>query len=221
MQKALVAATFAAAAFVGGGASAADVYSAGSMKDGPSYVTVTNWSGFYAGANVGYGSSANTYHTDLVPEGVIGGGQIGFNIQRGALVFGLETDFNGADVQQNDGYGYGSALNWLGTVRGRAGYAFDHALLYATAGVAYGEVQNSWWHGGATETQTGWVVGAGAEYKLTPVWSVKGEYQYIDLDASNPNGAGPLGEGRNLRSQIDTFRIGVNYFFGPGFDPLK
>lgn len=143
MQKALVAATFAVAAFVGGGASAADVYSAGGMKDGPSYVTVTNWSGFYAGANVGYGSSVNTYDTDLIPEGIFGGGQLGFNMQRGSLVFGLETDIQDLDVSQSDSSGYSSKLNWFGTVRGRAGYAYDQALIYATAGFAYGEVSNT------------------------------------------------------------------------------
>ncbi len=221
MQKALVAATFAVAAFVGGGASAADVYSAGGMKDGPSYVTVTNWSGFYAGANVGYGSSVNTYDTDLIPEGIFGGGQLGFNMQRGSLVFGLETDIQDSDVSQSDSSGYSSKLNWFGTVRGRAGYAYDQALIYATAGFAYGEVSNTFpCCGKSTETQTGWVVGGGVEFKLTPVWSVKGEYQYIDLDAPW-TGAGPLGEADGQRSQINTFRVGVNYFFAPGYEPLK
>lgn len=191
-------------------ANAADMYSGGGgYKDGPAYVGV-NWSGLYVGVNAGYGWSANTDYLD--PTGAFGGGQIGYNIQRGNIVFGLETDFQGSGI--SDG---GSSLDWFGSLRGRLGYAFDRALVYGTAGFGYGQVSNF----GFSETQTGWVVGAGVEYKLTPVWSAKAEYQYFDLDAPYASPVGPLGYGAGDRTQFSTIRVGVNYFVGGAYDPLK
>ena len=198
-------------------ANAADMYSGpagpGGYKDGPAYVGV-NWSGLYVGVNGGYGWSANTDYLD--PTGVFGGGQIGYNFQRGNIVFGLETDFQGSGISDS-GWGDKSSLDWFGSVRGRAGYAFDRALVYATGGFGYGQVTNN----GFSETQTGWVVGAGVEYKITPVWSAKAEYQYFDLDAPYNSPVGPLGYGSGDRTQFSTIRAGVNYFVGGVYEPLK
>ncbi len=72
-------------------ANAADMYRSPDMGGGykDSYVAV-NWSGLYAGVNGGYGWSANTDNLD--PAGGFGGGQIGYNFQRGNIVFGVEAD---------------------------------------------------------------------------------------------------------------------------------
>ena len=73
-----------------------------------------------------------------------------------------------------------------------------------------------------SETQTGYVVGGGVEYKFNPAWSVKAEYQLIDLDAGDLNGAGPLdGSQFSDRSELNTFRVGLNYSLGHGFGPLN
>ncbi len=195
-------------------ANAADMYSGGGgYKDGPAYVGV-NWSGLYVGVNAGYGWSANSDYLD--PTGAFGGGQIGYNFQRGNIVFGLETDFQGSGISDSNGVDK-SSLDWFGSLRGRVGYAFDRALVYATGGLAYGQVTNTGW----AQTQTGWVLGAGLEYKLTPAWSAKVEYQYFDLDAPF-SGTGPLG---NIyfgdQTQFSTIRVGVNYFVGGIYEPLK
>jgi outer membrane immunogenic protein len=215
-------------------ANAADMYrpSAGGYKDVP-YVGV-NWSGLYVGVNGGYGANAASVPSGwLDPAGGFGGGQIGYNVQRGNIVFGVEADIQGGDISDTvagtvgDYRGnYESKMDWFGTVRARAGYTFDRALVYATGGFAYGNVTNSFCAnaGGcisASETQTGWVVGGGVEYKLMPNWSVKGEYQYLDLDASSATGAGPLGMGNGDRTQVNTVRVGLNYFVGGGYEPLK
>jgi len=201
-------------------ANAADFYNGG-YKDGPAYAVV-NWSGFYAGVNVGYGWNGAA-NTDLDPSGVIGGGQFGYNFQSGHFVFGVETDFEGAGISDSSAFlGEKSAMDFFGTVRGRAGYAFDRALLYATAGYAYGEVRNHFsGFGACSETQSGWVAGGGVEYKLAPNWSGKIEYQYLDLDASDPNGPGPLGISWGNDTQVHTIRVGVNYFFNSAYAPLK
>jgi outer membrane immunogenic protein len=209
-------------------ANAADIYRAPppavSYKDTPPPYVGVNWSGLYVGINGG-GAWNETHSSDLVdPAGGFGGGQIGYNFQRGNIVFGIEADFQGAGISDKDAFGDKSNLNWFGTARGRLGYAFGSALLYGTGGFAYGNVKNTVTGPGgfsASETQTGWVAGGGLEYKLTPAWSIKSEYQFLSLDASDPNGAGPLGIGLGDRTEVHTARVGVNYFFGGGYEPLK
>ncbi len=200
-------------------ANAADMYN-GPASYGPAYATV-NWSGLYVGVNGGYGWSANSDFLD--PTGAFGGGQIGYNFQRGNFVFGLETDFQGSGISDS-GWGGKSALDWFGSVRARAGYAFDRALVYGTGGFGYGSVSNGGCFSGdcgGNETQGGWVVGAGLEYKITPVWSGKVEYQYFDLDAPYSSPVGPLGYGSGDRTQFSTVRVGVNYFVGGAYEPQK
>jgi outer membrane immunogenic protein len=203
-----------------GAANAADIYRAPegvSYKDTP-YLGV-NWSGLYVGANAGYGWSANTDNLD--PAGPFGGVQVGYNFQRGNFVFGAEADFQGAHISDSNAFDK-SELNWFGTVRGRLGYSFNRALIYGTGGFAFGNVENSvaaLHPFSNSETQTGWVAGGGVEYKVTPAWSAKAEYQYLDLDANSR--VGPLGLGNEDRTQIHTFRVGLNYFWGSVYEPLK
>ena len=88
-------------------------------------------------------------------EGGFGGGQMGFNLQRDRLVYGLETDIQGAGINDlatavPDRYGFGSShsnaeLDWFGTFRGRLGLIpYQNWLVYMTAGVAYGGIQQTW-----------------------------------------------------------------------------
>jgi outer membrane immunogenic protein len=195
-------------------ANAADMYrgpDAGGYKDGPVYVGV-NWSGAYAGVNGGFGWSDRTDFLD--PTGAFGGGQIGYNFQRGPLVVGLEADFDGAGISDSAG-GNKSSLDWFGSARGRIGYALDRALVYATGGYGYGHVKNN----AFSQTQDGWVVGNGVEYKFTPAWTARLEAQFYDLGASST--VGPLGMGAGTHTEFSTLRVGLNYFFGNGYEPMK
>ncbi len=170
------------------------------------------WTGFYIGGNVGYGwGDADTDFEPLPdaaafvflnpttlnpdPSGLIGGGQIGFNWQWNKwLVLGIETDFQGTDIEGNDsktGFdGFSGVptnpdrflesherIQWLGTVRGRIGFApMCRLLIYGTGGLAYGNVDYSaqtnfgttFFHGSSypvnfTETSTGWTAGGGID----------------------------------------------------------
>ena len=117
-----------------------------SMKDGPyEPVALSQWSGFYVGLQGGYlwGDARHSFSNGAPsdnsdPDGFIGGGHIGFNLQSGGIVYGIEADFEGGDV--NGGFtnvtgatSVGTVdLNWQGSVRARLGLAHDRTLFYVT-----------------------------------------------------------------------------------------
>jgi outer membrane immunogenic protein len=183
--------TFAAAvALLGasaGIASAADLYTGGS-KDGAG--TAVNWTGIYAGINGGY-----FWQDAGISDNGIVGGQVGVNIQRGNIVFGVETDLD-AVTTAGDVY--------IGTVRGRLGVAADHWLFYGTGGYAYAGANCS----GCTAD--GWVAGGGVEYKFDKNWSLKTEYQHVELSTS----------GGDLPA-ADAIKFGVNFAVTSFDTPLK
>jgi outer membrane immunogenic protein len=255
-------------------ANAADMYRAPEPFAGGGYkdVPVASWTGFYIGANAGYGwnSGSTTLKftgvdgpgdapdvngkRSLNPEGGFGGGQIGYNWQGAVfgprVVFGVEADIQGAGLTgkasqtltNNVGVLFaGSAqsdLEWFGTVRGRLGYSFDRALVYFTGGFAFGGVKDTLTlrardsddvvtSVSKDKTQTGYVLGGGLEYAINPAWSLKGEYQYLNLGTDKLSGVADAdgGEDRNKGSLSDhsyhTVRVGLNYHIQPGYEPLK
>lgn len=140
--------------------------------------------------------------TDL--RGWLAGGQFGYNWQSGSMVFGFEADAQ-ATGERGDtticvttgcpaGGIFASAnykLPWLATVRGRVGVAVAPKwLLYATGGLAIGEVETSFAGGlggvpiatiSSNTTRAGWVVGGGVEGALDNNWSAKLEALWVDL----------------------------------------
>jgi outer membrane immunogenic protein len=164
-----------------------------------------NWVGPYIGVNVGYQFGSAT-HSSASPSGLMGGVQAGHNWQIGEFVFGAETDLQLSDA--NDMFAAWKFSNpWFGTLRGRAGYAMNNVMLYATFGLAYG--------GGSIETaglkesntHVGWAAGAGMEVGLTPNWSAKAEYLFVDLSDQRY----VLFANTGFESSI--LRLGVNYRF--------
>ncbi len=227
-------------------ANAADLYRTPPAPAPVSYVppiaTPNTWAGFYVGINGGYGFSNNgdsiSYYNGAdqsgraQPQGGFGGGQVGYNFQSGSFVYGVEADFQGGDISDSvtgttaNGAAFTSRerIDWFGTARARLGFAFDRALIYGTGGFAYGNVNQHALYNTASfdnsSTQTGYAVGGGIEYKISPAWSLKAEYQYIDLGSEKLNDT--LG---NATSELDTSfhtaRVGLNYRFGGGYDSLK
>ncbi len=194
-----------------------------------------NWAGAYGGLHVGYGngsgdnvkttgqaagnianvaSGARPGSVSVDPDGFVGGAALGYNMQSGNIVYGLETDIDYTDVQDsstvNTVNATGAALtnkfkqnlDYLGTLRARLGYAVNggNTLLYATGGLAYGKVKNSarfsapfpstavtQFSGSDSNTETGFALGAGLEHAIDAHLRVTAGYMYYDLGKDTVN----------------------------------
>ena len=138
--------------------------------------------------------------------GLLGGAQLGYDYQVAPQwVVGVAADLDGSTLASS-GSGVHRSLSWLGSARVRGGYlVMPQLLLYGTGGLAFGELET---------LHTGWVVGAGAEYRITPQWSVFGEARFYDLGASNwkASSATVLQRGSSANT-FWTGIIGANYRF--------
>jgi outer membrane immunogenic protein len=170
------------------------------------YVVPPRWYGPYAGLNLGYewGSLSNL---SVNPNGVVAGGQLGYNWQNGQFVFGAETDLQLSDADATFA-SYQFSNPWFGTMRGRAGIAYGYTLFYATAGLAYGEGKFDFAGLSQSNTSLGWTAGAGIEFAFTPCWSVKAEYLYYNLGPQTYQLTGV-----NTTFSSEVLRVGVNYRF--------
>jgi outer membrane immunogenic protein len=193
---------------------------------------------------------------DLKSEGGFGGGQVGWNYQLNKVVVGIEADLEAAGIKGNSStnfappviakfdYAASKDLDWFGTVRARLGLAaLDRALVYATGGFAFGHVSynahyiftdttcciGSYGLANAHENATGYTVGGGVEYQLAANWSLKAEYQYLDLGSHDVAGrlyfANGTASGEVFKTRYDeklqTVRAGLNYHVGSVYEPLK
>ncbi len=188
-----------------------------------------SWNGFYLGGQVGadLGSTRRNWPDpgqstgDYAANGVIGGGTIGYNKQKRALVFGIEGDISGSSVngqKMGNNYNYQLNSNWLATIRPRLGYAFGSILPYVTAGLAAGDVNvaavnPTTGHSqlNTTHTQLGWTAGAGIETSISSRLSVKAEYLYVKL--AETNAVNNAGLSSSTKFDENILRIGVNYRF--------
>lgn len=167
---------------------------------------VYNWGGFYLGINGGWGWGNGKFTVAPIaafPAGVSGtpndnggvvGGTIGGNYQTGPLVLGVEGDWDYSGINTgttsticNFSGNCQTGNNWLATVRGRAGYAWDKLLFYGTAGGAFANVQTSFSGVTTTHTQAGWTAGIGVEWAFADNWTAKLEYLFVDLGSGTVN----------------------------------
>ena len=167
-----------------------------------------NWTGFYAGVNAGGAwSRAGTNFGDA--SGFVGGGQIGYNWQAmgSPLVLGLEADMQATGADDTFAP-YKFSNPWFGTLRGRAGMAWNNVLVYITGGIAYGGLKGESGALSETKTHIGWTLGTGVEFGLAQQWSAKIEYLYADLSNRTYS---ITGVGNGLETNM--IRVGVNYRF--------
>ena len=156
------------------------------------------------------------------------GGTLGVNFQTSAFVFGAEGDWDYSAINTGTTVSIctfsGSCQtgnNWLATARGRAGYAADRVLFYATAGGAFANVQTNFNGTTTTHTQSGWTAGAGLEWAFADNWTAKVEYLYVNLGNGSVNcataacliasGGSAIPVSVGLTENL--FRAGVNFKF--------
>jgi outer membrane immunogenic protein len=202
---------------------------------------VYDWSGFYIGANGGYGTSRDRFNTTAAglvgategsntATGGVAGGQIGYRWQTGAWVFGLEAQGDWAGLTGSNvslvtpALTNTSKINSFGLFTGQIGYAWNNTLLYAKGGAAVvadkytgittatGALVDS-----VSNTKWGATVGAGLEYGFTPNWSAAFEYDHLFVGNNNQTFttvAGTAGRIDNIRQDADLFTVRVNYRWG-------
>jgi outer membrane immunogenic protein len=175
------------------------------------YAQTYNWSGFYLGVNGG-GGWDDSHSSDGLRG--LAGGTVGYNYQISQAVFGLEGDIDWSDLSRNgncSAFSCETRNNWLSTVRGRVGYAFDRVMPYIAGGVAFGDVKTSVAAiGDSSATKIGWTIGGGLEAAIAGPWSAKVEYLYVDLGS----GDSPVGSSEKFKANI--VRAGINYRLLPG-----
>lgn len=144
-----------------------------------------DWTGFYAGAQIGYGDfGANTGIPNA--NGTIYGVHAGYMWDMGTWVWGIEGDYDGADVT----FVTGEDVDYVARLKFRAGYDAGRTLIYATAGPAWMKVSNA----GVDLSDGGWFAGVGLGTALGNQWIVGAEilaHQFdnfdgtgVDLDAT-------------------------------------
>jgi outer membrane immunogenic protein len=171
------------------------------------YSVPYNWSGPYAGAFVGgvhsiwtvdFYRNNNHGHSEQSSDGFAGGGFAGYNWQVSPnWVIGVEGDLGWTNASQHneifDNDHTDSEIGAFGSLRFRAGYAVDRILFFATAGVAWANIDQNIQKGRnageqvvyENETSTGYVIGAGIEYAFADGWVSRAEYLYSNYGTVN------------------------------------
>jgi outer membrane immunogenic protein len=181
----------------------------------PTYVAY-NWTGAYIGLNSGGAWGSSSYaapfaSNSINTSGGLIGGTLGYNWQAGRAVFGLEGDVDWSNLRGSGICGATTCEtrnSWLGTARGRLGYAIDRVMPYVTGGLAVGDIRSSIAAvGSANTTKAGWTLGGGLEAAIAGPWTAKVEYLYVDLG----RGASVAGADASMRANV--VRAGLNYRF--------
>jgi outer membrane immunogenic protein len=199
-MKTIATLTAAVALLTTGAASAADMYSQGSLKDAPS--AQPTWTGFYASVGVGGHFVDHALSVTGVPvafdgiaaEGVGGRFGLGVDYQVGPrLVVGLFGDCDVSNASTTlSAFGSSASidLNYLWTVGGRAGVLLTPSTLtYALVGYSEGQFEGAGAASGLGKlTSAGFTVGGGVEQQLGSNFSLKGEYRFTSLDTQTIGG---------------------------------
>lgn len=171
------------------------------------YVAAFSWTGFYLGGELGWIRTDPEYTTAAVllgapfvvsstssKDGLSYGALAGYNYQMGNLVLGLEGDFQGWTVGKIrytslTGDFLTAHSKWGASVRGRLGYAVDHALFYLAGGAAFvsneTSIPTTGIAVGGDGTRRGWTVGAGVDYAFTNNWFTGLEYRYSQYQSKS------------------------------------
>jgi len=245
-----VLAAIAAAAFATGSASADGYQRRGVVP----VAGCANFGGFYAGGNIGW-ATLTAHQNDLdgfitlsptsftaTDDSFAAGAQIGYNLQKGCTVFGLEADWDWADLNANnhtrfeglDG-SFRTRVENFGTIRTRTGVVVDQLLLYVTGGLAWADTRDFVQSGlflpterfSSNDTRWGWTAGFGTEYALAPGVSLTSDVLYLNFTDQDHTFNSPAFDRFRIKTdeEIWVARMGINIHFGDRRDfvaaPLK
>jgi len=194
----------------------------------PPAPAIYNWTGVYVGVNGGFGDGNSNWTNGTFGEtgrfpisGYVIGGTIGANYQIGAYVFGIEGDVDWTHLTGGSGSTCGAISDavpppagcqtqseWLGTVRGRAGYAVNSVLIYGTGGAAFGNIQTGLIPPSTFDSST--------EVGFASNWTVKVEYLFVDLPDATCTTVADCGGavGSTVSFNENIVRAGINFKFG-------
>jgi outer membrane immunogenic protein len=205
---------------------------------------IYDWTGFYIGANGGYGWSHRCLDVTAVgfvnvfaegcnnAGGGVFGGQIGYRWQASQWVFGLEAQGDWANLRNSRISNFDPLATWktntnaVGLFTGQIGYAWNASLLYFKGGAAVANARNDLFTtvggvGIASAERTGWggTVGVGWEYGFSPNWTAGIEYDYLfRTNNSNtfltPTLTPVTAVSVNTRSDVNMITARINYRFG-------
>jgi outer membrane immunogenic protein len=224
-------------------ASAADLAARPYAKAPPPMVAAYyDWSGFYIGANGGWGSSRKCWDATtaggvfLVAEGChdatggVAGGQIGYRWQAGTWVFGLEGQGDWADLRGSNisvafpAFRNTSKIDAFGLFTGQVGVAWNNVLLYVKGGGAVtGDrfavnttIGNVLAATASDQTRWGGAVGAGLEFGFAPGWSAGVEYDHLFMQDKTTTFTTPAGAffTDRIRQDVDLVTARINYRWG-------
>ena len=227
-------------------ASAADIAAQPYTKAPPPAPPLYDWSGFYVGANGGWGSNHNcltavdTTGAFLGSEGChnetggVAGGQIGYRWEANQWVFGLEAQGDWADLRGSNtsllfpDFVNRSRIEAFGLFTGQIGYAWNNVLVYVKGGAAVTDNRRDILFAatneivGASNGNTLWggTVGAGLEHGFAPNWSVAVEYDHIFSSNRDTTffvpGTGTFFAADQVSGDVDIVTARVNYHFNWG-----
>ncbi|MCP4620543.1 MAG: porin family protein [Bradyrhizobium sp.] len=225
-------------------ASAADLAARPYTKAPAMIAAVYDWSGFYIGANGGWGTSHKCWDSFNGVGGVfngsegchdasggVAGGQLGYRWQAGTWVFGVEGQGNWADLKGRNvnqlipGVTNESKIGAFGLLTGQIGYAANNVLFYVKGGAAVTDDQfrtfvtttNVLNTTTNSDTRWGGTVGAGIEFGFSPNWSAAVEYDHLFMGNrtySFTNAAGTLFSSERIKQDVDMVTVRVNYRWG-------
>jgi outer membrane immunogenic protein len=208
------------------------------------------WDSVYVGGEIGYGSGNTDWNQTrsffgfpgpvpafaldrarIQPNGGLAGGDLGFLRQTGTWVWGLEFNWDAADINGtrahvlNPAFVGRTQIDWMATLAARVGFtAWERGLFYAKGGFAIADENHQVLVAGAgvtnkiDDTRYGFVVGVGYEHAFSNSLSAKVEYNYLGLGNKTSEfryvGA-PVGlvEDWRVRQEIQTIKVGLNWHF--------
>lgn len=209
-----------------------------------------DWSGFYAGLHAGWGWADSDMNFDAASDfsgtvvengfssnldGPLAGAQLGYNWPVNSFLLGFEADasWSGLEgsyrrIEIGGGYYFNadSDVDWLASLRARAGLIWESTLLYGTGGIAFAgsntDVTSD--YSGVdvsisdSITHTGWVLGAGFETKISSNMTARLEYLHYDFGGADIfYRLDPLSDAYDAfgdaELDVDVIRLAVNFLF--------